>query len=143
MKTCRKCGVDKDESEFSKKKESLDGLQPYCRDCNSAQYEAWYSSHKKQRVKYCTNLTAANRKRLTQWYHELKTSKPCKDCGQTYSPWVMEYDHIGVQKKSRDVSKMVARNCSKEAILKEISKCELVCANCHRERTWQRHLAKI
>jgi hypothetical protein len=28
---------------------------------------------------------------------------------------------------------------SREAILKEVAKCELVCSNCHRNRTYERN----
>ena len=36
------------------------------------------------------------------------------------------------------VSAMVTRGVAMEMILEEIAKCDLVCANCHRMRTWTR-----
>lgn len=66
---------------------------------------------------------------------ELK-SNPCTDCGVSYPHYVMQWDHIGTDKIA-NVGKL-ARSASKERVLAEIAKCELVCANCHAERTWQR-----
>lgn len=61
---------------------------------------------------------------------------PCLDCGVSYPPHVMEFDHIS-DDKIMNVSKMLGRK-KIEDVLAEIAKCELVCANCHRHRTWTR-----
>lgn len=34
MKTCTKCKIEKNESEFYRKKEAKDGLQSWCKECN-------------------------------------------------------------------------------------------------------------
>lgn len=56
---------------------------------------------------------------------------PCKDCGKIYPPECMDFDHL--ENKNRTIASM--KNFSKENILKEVSKCELVCAYCHNIRT--------
>lgn len=65
----------------------------------------------------------------------LKT-KPCTDCGISYPSYVMEWDHLPGFVKVNMLSKMV--QASPKRISAEIAKCELVCANCHRERTHRR-----
>ena len=60
---------------------------------------------------------------------------PCLDCGRTYPPCVMEYDHVRGIKRC-PVSRLLSRDQGLRCILAEIAKCELVCANCHRIRTW-------
>ncbi len=132
----------KDESEFNVKKSSGDGLQSYCKICDSAQYKNWYSRHREKKVNYATALTKQRRRELVQWHHALKTGQPCTDCKRFYNPWVMEYDHLELYKKTRNISKMISSNYPKKTILKEIEKCELVCSNCHRERTYKRYLFK-
>lgn len=67
--------------------------------------------------------------------HALKNS-PCVDCGIKYHPYAMDFDHIG-DDKIENVSKLLHKS-SWEAVLAEIEKCELVCANCHRVRTYNR-----
>lgn len=65
---------------------------------------------------------------------ELK-SVPCRDCGVQYPPWVMQFDHVRGDKLF-NVSE--APNKSVDALLSEAAKCEVVCSNCHQQRTWQR-----
>ncbi len=66
-------------------------------------------------------------------------NKPCTDCGVIYPPWVMDFDHKNAQEKVENVSKLAFRRVATiEKILSEISKCDLVCSNCHRQRTYNR-----
>ena len=60
---------------------------------------------------------------------------PCADCGETYPYYVMDLDHLPGHDKVMGVSDMVGKGLSKASILAELEKCEVVCANCHRERT--------
>jgi hypothetical protein len=59
---------------------------------------------------------------------------PCMDCGIKYHPAVMEFDHR--HNKSFHLSKPGRRSIA--TINEELSKCDLVCANCHRMRTVRR-----
>jgi len=65
------------------------------------------------------------------WLDSFK-EKPCVNCGGTFHPYVMDFHHVR-GKKFRSISKMF--NYSKERILAEIVKCDLLCVNCHRIRT--------
>ena len=62
---------------------------------------------------------------------------PCLDCGVVYPHYVMDFDHRDGATKKSDVSRL-ARDGMLEAMLEEIGKCDLVCANCHRIRTHER-----
>lgn len=64
-----------------------------------------------------------------------KQDKPCQDCQGVFPPFVMDFDHVS-GKKIRDISTLVSRGVSEKALLTEIAKCELICANCHRIRTF-------
>jgi hypothetical protein len=71
--------------------------------------------------------------RMKQYGQQAKEGRPCFDCGVAYPNYVMDFDHVRGT-KDRDVSA-----CTTLAMLKrEIAKCDLVCANCHRERTFRR-----
>lgn len=67
---------------------------------------------------------------------ELK-SEPCLDCKKSYPWYVMDFDHLPGFKKSFNVSN-IQNISSVVKLLDEIAKCELVCANCHRARTFLR-----
>lgn len=60
--------------------------------------------------------------------------KPCADCGVQYNPWVMDFDHLGEKKFT--IANGYHKNL--ETVKAEIAKCEVVCSNCHRERTYHR-----
>lgn len=62
---------------------------------------------------------------------------PCADCGGLFEPCAMDFDHTDATAKRHTVTRMVGR-ASTEAILAEVAKCDIVCANCHRLRTWRR-----
>lgn len=61
-------------------------------------------------------------------------SGACTDCGGTFHPEAMQFDHVG--EKFAAVSSMLTYGIDR--ILAEVAKCELVCANCHAVRTHKR-----
>lgn len=62
---------------------------------------------------------------------------PCADCGKKFPFYVMDFDHRNPDTKSANVSSLVSRGASLARIQEEIDKCDVVCANCHRIRTWE------
>lgn len=66
--------------------------------------------------------------------------KPCVDCGVQYPHYAMDFDHRDSKTKIETISNMAMHHAtSKKKILEEVSKCDLVCANCHRKRTYMRN----
>jgi hypothetical protein len=59
--------------------------------------------------------------------------RPCLDCGGQYPHYMMDFDHRDPTTKEFNVGNGTGR--SEQTLLAEIAKCDLVCANCHRERT--------
>lgn len=65
----------------------------------------------------------------------LQKERPCADCSIQYPYYIMQFDHTrGI--KSFILSDPGSRSI--QLIQKEIDKCDVVCANCHAERTYQR-----
>lgn len=73
----------------------------------------------------------------SKYVANLKSTTPCADCQTSYPAYVMDFDHLPQYKKFKNVSNLMA-NYSNSTLLREIAKCEIVCANCHRERTHNR-----
>lgn len=69
---------------------------------------------------------------------ELKEKTPCVDCKQTFPAICMDFDHLN--DKFKNISQMLQKYSVKR-IFQEVSKCEIVCSNCHRIRTHDRLLA--
>lgn len=68
-------------------------------------------------------------------------AQSCADCGQTYTSPVMEFDHRDAREKRYVVSQMPGR-VKASTLFAEIAKCDVVCANCHRIRTYRRRVVQ-
>ncbi len=75
------------------------------------------------------------REELRKYVRDLKMSTACKDCGESYPYYVMDFDHL--ENKEFSISRLVYAN-NKTKLRFELEKCEIVCANCHRIRTYER-----
>jgi formate-dependent nitrite reductase cytochrome c552 subunit len=64
---------------------------------------------------------------------------PCADCGRRFPPCVMQFDHLDPTTKKLTISRSRARGHA--TLLAEVAKCDIVCTNCHRERTYKRRMA--
>lgn len=142
QKTCTRCNTPKSlVDDFHKNKRSKDGRARWCKVC-ALEYTHDYRQSNQDRVQSWSKGTNEDKQRrkvahvaeVRAWLDDIKASTPCSDCGNQYPAVCMDFDHVGDDKK-KDVARMVGDGYSKSAILEEIEKCELVCANCHRIRT--------
>lgn len=69
---------------------------------------------------------------------EIKETTPCADCGRYYPFYVMDFDHLDGEQKTAEIARMLHGSWAWASIEAEIAKCELVCSNCHRSRTYFR-----
>lgn len=81
--------------------------------------------------------TAFNRKireRMKIFVYGYLSTHPCVRCG--YSDIrALDFDHIDPSVKSRNVKNMMNGTPSLNTLVKEIEKCQVLCANCHRIKT--------
>jgi hypothetical protein len=130
-KTCSGCHVVKPAEEFNFKYRAKGIRHSYCRECGKRLTRSHYQRKKRSYLK--RNLRAyAERRQLVL---EAK-SRPCADCGVQYPYYVMDFDHRDGRLK--EFSLNAVHRVTKRAILREIEKCDVVCSNCHRERTQRR-----
>jgi hypothetical protein len=72
-------------------------------------------------------------KRVKVWIAEYKVAQGCADCGYRTHHAALDFDHVrGKKLLNVCLSKSIAQ------ARQEIEKCEVVCANCHRIRTYER-----
>lgn len=131
MKRCARCGETKPLSEFHRHKGRRDGVQTYCKPCRVV-----IDHNRYERVRGTRVPTRIWKRGRSEWLLNLK-SGPCTDCGRVFPPHVMQWDHLPGTPKVGDISQGL-RGLSDGQILEEIAKCELVCANCHAIRTFER-----
>ena len=80
------------------------------------------------------------RQELLSIVNDIRAKTPCTDCGINYPYYVMDFDHLPEYVKIDSVITLALRGATK-LLQEEIKKCEVVCANCHRERTQKRKMA--
>lgn len=133
MKICGACKEIKPLDEFNRKGERY---QSKCRECQRLWYKNYYDNSPVEKDR----LTAKAEKEKAELRKIIIDAKavPCADCGQQYPSYVMDFDHL--RDKSFSIGNAAQRGWSKIKVLAEIEKCEVVCSNCHRERTHQRRL---
>jgi len=76
------------------------------------------------------------KKEIQKMLSEIKETSGCVDCLSDYPYYILDFDHV-YGTKVANISQML-NNFSLEDILKEVAKCDVVCSNCHRERTFNR-----
>lgn len=161
---CKYCGELKAATDFYKDNRSR------CKDCRKAYQQAYIASHKellrektrlrmrKYRLAHPDYVQRELKKKKTNSSYKAKAlvyatkrqaigkefintfkNAPCVDCGGTFPQYVMDFDHVrGV--KTANLSEMGSYMLDR--VIDEIEKCDLVCANCHRMRTYQRQHAE-
>lgn len=112
-------------------------LISYCKECNREKGKENYRANK---ARYFAKAKERD-KQLDELILKHK-SKPCADCGVQYPPYVMDFDHLDGDTKEFGICHMRRHRMAFAKIKAEIAKCEVVCANCHRERTNQRNPAR-
>jgi hypothetical protein len=65
--------------------------------------------------------------------------QPCADCGLRYPYYLMDFDHRDRRKKRFNIGRdALSKVSTVDALRVEVEKCDVVCANCHRVRTYRR-----
>lgn len=85
--------------------------------------EDLYKAQKRHRVK------------VRQKVLEFLLDKKCIDCSES-DPIVLDFDHKDQKAKFKTIHQMLSGHYSWNSVLKEIDKCEIRCANCHRRKTY-------
>lgn len=134
-KICTHCKASLPITDFRFKNISKNRRYSYCYTCRQGITKDHYEEHKDAYLK----RNARFRLRNSEIIREHK-SKPCADCGIQYPYYVMDFDHRDGEVKLVNLGN--ARSMTRPQILKEIAKCDVVCSNCHRERTYQREIKK-
>ena len=107
-------------------------MQAYLKTYTPAYYRA-------NKAEINLKMARDNKRRRQERYEEIRLLKkgvPCKDCGKTFPPYVMDYHHRDPKAKFLQIPTIVKRMYPWEKVLEEISKCDLLCSCCHRLKTY-------
>jgi len=136
MKECPKCSQLLPLSDFGVR--SNGQPQHWCRSCHRRYQREYYEQNKLYYLDLQNSRVEQNRRRIRE-----AKDVPCADCGQRFPPYVMDFDHRPGEVKCFNLSIAGGQTrLSWKKMEAEIAKCDIVCANCHRIRTYQRNMAE-
>ena len=127
MKLCSSCQVLKPVESFYKRSKSNDGLSVCCKSCMAIKYKKCRTSKKDHYRHVQSERERANRNNFQEW----KKTQRCILCDETETI-CLDLHHLDPLDKDATLSNVV-RNWSWKRLNNEISKCVVVCANCHRK----------
>jgi hypothetical protein len=153
MKICSKCKQEKSLDKFYKLKKRYENQTVFhtarCKKCtnevnvsNSKKYEEYYSNYRKNNKEAAAERSKLNYKRKKEnWLKFLAENIELKcqvqSCGYDKCFAALDFHHRNPEEKEYgiyDLMKMAFNEKNKSILLAEIKKCDVLCANCHRER---------
>lgn len=69
---------------------------------------------------------------IRNWITDIKAAKGCTTCSEKH-PACLDFHHRDPSQKKFTIGNAARKVGSREIILEEMSKCDLICANCHRK----------
>jgi len=126
-KKCYRCQKSKDVEQFSWKKLNVK-RQDGCKDCMRAYNREHYNSNKQYYLDKARKRNDSIKASLYEVAFQHLLGHPCVDCGED-DPLVLEFDHR--KDKVDNILTLIMQCCSEATLIKEISKCDVRCRNCH------------
>src|SRR5438445_3045318 len=104
--------------------ESDEARRAYFREYN----KGWYQRHRERILEKCKQ----RKDELREWLRQYKSNLCCIECGENH-PACLQFHHRDKGEKSFTIGWMLARETyiSIKKLEKEISKCDVLCGNCH------------
>ena len=128
-KICSKCKEEKPISEFRWRNKSKGTLHSQCKECEKVRDKIHYQESKLRQQS--VEATAMFQKdRNIQIVEQAKTCG-CRKCGEK-RPYVLDFHHRIPTDKVYTISHLI-KSGGEEKLREELEKCDVLCANCHRE----------
>lgn len=131
-RACTKCNIVQPIENFPWKNQLLGRRHSVCKTCTAERSKRLYNEDKQSQIERVRINNQRYRQTAREYVLEYLSSHPCSNCGET-DPRVLEFHHEG--EKENEVSRLMGRGASLDALIAEISKCIVLCANCHRKLT--------
>ena len=141
MKRCSRCGISKALTEFHKNKYAKDGLHSLCKNCRRQYQITNQEKLKKYQKQYRVNNLEKEKEHSKNRYDAgarfvESFKRHCAICGFNDKP-ALVFHHKDPAEKKFDISSK--KKTALETLQKEITKCVVLCANCHQTFHYYEH----
>lgn len=96
----------------------------------------WYKKNRKKHIKNASQARARHVKETYQYTNAFKEQQGCTNCKENHIA-CLEFHHKDASIKEFEISWAIKAGYGLERIKKEISKCIVLCSNCHKKLHWQ------
>lgn len=132
-KICGRCGEKKSLDSYNFRDKEHKKIRGICKECENHHKANWYQKNKEHHKSKVYERRRKTKEDVRAFLLDYLQSHPCTRCGES-DPRVLEFHHVR-GKKRHNVGHMVGQGYGIKVIQKEIAKCEVLCANCHRIKT--------
>lgn len=130
-KQCSRCKLTLSADNFSKRKQTKDGLLSFCKSCQSKRYDKWKGEYREAYLESKRERNSLRRRNAILQLNEYLRDKSCSTCPESRVA-CLDFHHL--RDKEFNISEKIGK-LSWVRIINEIQKCEVICANCHRIKT--------
>lgn len=119
MRKCYQCGVEKTEDSYKQRSGRPPGeLNTVCYQC-------------------IKDNARSHRQHIRRVVNRWKEWKGCSACGFKGKHYQLDLDHVDPKTKYAQNHRAYEPNWRLPRVQEELSKCVILCANCHREKTFK------
>ena len=93
-----------------------------------AYHREWYAKNKARRIRQIREYKARERNKFVQF----KSGLSCCVCGYYRCARALEFHHLDSEQKEIEINRLVRQKQFFARMTREIQKCRVLCANCHR-----------
>ena len=131
-RVCTKCLQEKPIEDFPWKNQIIGKRHAVCKTCTAERSKRLYSQDPQSQIERVRINNQRYRQIARDFVLAYLLTHPCSECGER-DPRVLEFHHEG--DKESEVSRLMGRGASLEALKAEMDKGRVLCANCHRKLT--------
>jgi hypothetical protein len=128
---CPLCKEPRQLEDFAWRNKSKGIRARECKICHNTFRKRCYDKNRVSEIA----RSSARKRDLANWILQLKSSMSCSKCPENH-PATLQFHHCSGDKEL-NISAAYSRGWSKDRILREIAKCEVLCANCHAKEHYQ------
>jgi hypothetical protein len=110
-------------------------MRAWTREQYNAAWRKWYRKNSARKIAW----QERRRRELRRWWLDLKATKQCERCGEA-APECLHFHHRDPAEKEFDLACAASNGLSKERVLREVAKCQVLCANCHLKHHWDERM---
>lgn len=130
QKICTGCNKELTIDDFSSKGKGK--LHPRCKACRRDLAIIDYTRHKERYKANARKHLSGYKSRNAKFIEQYKAKSGCIRCGEK-DHVSLDAHHLDPKEKEHNLNHLRKMSYSLEKITKELSKCVILCANCHRK----------